>query len=91
MSGKLEQRIQSAHLTRTEKVIADYFLEHSGSLYFLTAKDIALALGVSDTSVIRLCRTLGYRGFRELQESLRSCCRSIPGTWSISATQTPAA
>ena len=48
MSGKLEQRIQSAHLTRTEKVIADYFLEHSGSLYFLTAKDIALALGVSD-------------------------------------------
>ena len=41
MSGKLEQRIQSAHLTRTEKVIADYFLEHSGSLYFLTAKDIA--------------------------------------------------
>ncbi|MBP8752205.1 MAG: MurR/RpiR family transcriptional regulator, partial [Oscillospiraceae bacterium] len=72
MSGKLEQRIQSAHLTRTEKVIADYFLEHSGSLYFLTAKDIALALGVSDTSVIRLCRTLGYRGFRELQESLRS-------------------
>ena len=72
MSGKLEQRIQSAHLTRTEKVIADYFLEHSGSLYFLTAKDIALALGVSDTLVIRLCRTLGYRGFRELQESLRS-------------------
>lgn len=72
MSGKLEQRIQSAHLTRTEKVIADYFLEHSGSLYFLTAKDIALALSVSDTSVIRLCRTLGYRGFRELQESLRS-------------------
>ena len=40
MSGKLEQRIQSAHLTRTEKVIADYFLEHSGSLYFLTAKDL---------------------------------------------------
>ena len=72
MSSKLEQRIQSAHLTRTEKVIADYFLEHSGLLYFLTAKDIALALGVSDTSVIRLCRTLGYRGFRELQESLRS-------------------
>ena len=69
MSGKLEQRIQSAHLTRTEKVIADYFLEHSGSLYFLTAKDIALALGVSDTSVIRLCRTLGYRGFRELQDA----------------------
>ena len=54
MSGKLEQRIQSAHLTRTEKVIADYFLEHSGSLYFLTAKDIALALSVSAVSYTHL-------------------------------------
>ena len=35
MSGKLEQRIQSAHLTRTEKVIADYFLEHSGHGIFV--------------------------------------------------------
>ena len=26
----------------------------------------------SDTSIIRLCRTLGYRGFRELQESQRA-------------------
>ena len=70
MSGKLEQRIQSAHLTRTEKVIANYFLEHKAARHILTAD--TLALGVSDTSVIRLCRTLGYRGFRELQESLRS-------------------
>ena len=72
MSTSLQQRIQNADLTRTEKRIADYFLSHSGALYFMTAKDIAQELDVSDTSIIRLCRTLGYRGFRELQESLRT-------------------
>ena len=72
MDTSLQQRIQSADLTRTEKRIADYFLDHSESLYFMTARDIAQELGVSDTSIIRLCRTLGYRGFRELQESQRA-------------------
>ena len=71
MNTSLQQRIQSADLTRTEKRIADYFLDHSESLYFMTARDIAQELGVSDTSIIRLCRALGYRGFRELQESQR--------------------
>ena len=60
MNTSLQQRIQSADLTRTEKRIADYFLDHSESLYFMTARDIAQELGVSDTSIIRLCRTLGY-------------------------------
>ena len=72
MDTTLQKRIQNANLTRTEKRIADYFLENSGSLYFMTARDIAQELGISDTSVIRLCRALGYRGFRELQESQRA-------------------
>ena len=31
MDTSLQQRIQSADLTRTEKRIADYFLDHSES------------------------------------------------------------
>ena len=46
MNTSLQQRIQSADLTRTEKRIADYFLDHSESLYFMTARDIAQELGV---------------------------------------------
>ena len=46
MDTSLQQRIQSADLTRTEKRIADYFLDHSESLYFMTARDIAQELGV---------------------------------------------
>lgn len=71
MSLDLEERIKNARMTKTERQIADYFLDNSSSLYFMTSKDIALALHVSDTSVIRLCRTLGYSGFRELQKRLQ--------------------
>ena len=67
----LEDRIKNAHLTKIERQIADFFLDNRGSLYFMTAKDIAMALHVSDTSVIRLCRTLGYSGFKELQQILQ--------------------
>ena len=47
MDTTLQQRIQNANLTRTEKRIADYFIENSGSLYFMTARDIAQELGIS--------------------------------------------
>lgn len=71
MGLQLETQIKNTRLTKTERIVADYFLEHMESLYFMTAKDIAMALHTSDTSVIRLCRTLGYRGFRELQQQLQ--------------------
>lgn len=71
MSRRLEDRIKGAKLTKVEQLIANYFLEHRESLYFMTSKDIARELHVSDTSVIRLCRTLGYNGFRELQRLLQ--------------------
>ncbi|WP_300692528.1 MurR/RpiR family transcriptional regulator [uncultured Oscillibacter sp.] len=69
MPLELETRVKNARLTKTEARIANYFLEHRESLYFMTAKDISLAVGISDTSVIRFCRTLGYHGYRELQQS----------------------
>lgn len=71
MGLKLETQIKNTRLTKTEQLVANYFLEHMESLYFMTAKDIALALGISDTSVIRLCRTLGYHGFRDIQQQLQ--------------------
>ena len=77
---RLQQRIQSADLTRTEKRIADYFLDHSESLYFMTARDIAQELGVSDTSIIRLCRTLGYsrdRVEKDLQKLTDDMCKEV--------------
>ncbi len=66
-TSNLKERIKSVQLSKTEARIAEHFLELDTALSFKTAKDIAFELDVSDTSVIRTCRKLGYGGYSELQ------------------------
>lgn len=68
----LKDRIKSVHLSKTEAKIAGYMIDFENRLCFMTAKDISYALGVSDTSVIRTCRKLGYNGYRDLQKQQQS-------------------
>lgn len=68
----LKERIKSVRLSKTEANIASYLSEHEASLCFMTAKDVAFALGVSDTSVIRTCRRLGYAGYADMQRCQQS-------------------
>ena len=72
MDASLEDRIKSAHLTKIERLIAEYILSNSSTVCFMTAMNIAAKLNVSDSSVIRLSRTLGYHGYPELQRALQS-------------------
>lgn len=60
------------HLTKTQKFVADYLLEHSDALAFTTLDELALRIGVSTTSVIRLARTLGYNGYVDMQKSFQN-------------------
>ncbi len=75
-ASNLRDRIKSVRLSKTETRIADRFLDLGASLCFMTSKDIALELDVSDTSVIRTCRKLGYSGFRELQSNQQALVSS---------------
>lgn len=72
MDNTIEKRIKAAKLTKTSRLIATYLMENKTKISFMTASDIANALGVSDTSVIRTTRALGYRGFSELQKDVQS-------------------
>ena len=72
----LQDRIKSVRLTKTENQVAAYFAKHATELPFKTTQDIALELGISDTSVIRTCRSLGYKGYTELQEEQRSSLKA---------------
>ena len=72
MEKTLEERIKSTQLTKMEKKVATYFVENTSGICFMSGKDIALAMGISDTSVIRPCRSLGYRGFVELQNEQKA-------------------
>lgn len=59
-------------MTKTERQVAEYFLTHAGEFAFLTLDKLSREANTSTTSVIRFCRRLGFEGFKEFQEELRS-------------------
>lgn len=68
---ELREIINNAKLTKTQKMIAKYILDNSADACFMTSTEIAETLGVSESSVIRFSRSLGYSGFMEFQKNLR--------------------
>ena len=59
-------------LTKTQKRVANYLLENSDALAFTTLDELAMQIGVSTTSVIRLARTLGFSGYADIQKSFQN-------------------
>ena len=74
----LRAKIQEMYSTFTpsQRNVADYFLKNYDSCAFLTLDDIALRIGVSTTTVIRFARTMGYRGYSELQRDIQDSVMS---------------
>lgn len=68
---KLRETIHNAKLTKTQQTIAEFILDHSGDACFMTSTEIAARLKVSESSVIRFARSLGYTGFMDFQKNLR--------------------
>ncbi len=74
MKEKLADRLGNGFpsLTRAEKAVASYMLANMSSLPFETAASIAEKVGVSQMTVSRFLRTLGYKGLGELKEKMRT-------------------
>lgn len=67
----LNEIIHSSSLTKTQKMIAKYILDNYSDACFMTSTEIAQELGVSESSVIRFSRSLGFNGFMDFQKELR--------------------
>ena len=67
----MKELLHSKQLTKTQKVIAEYILDNASEACFMTSTEIALKLGVSESSVIRFSRTIGFAGFMDFQKALR--------------------
>ncbi|MEI3381257.1 MAG: MurR/RpiR family transcriptional regulator [Dorea sp.] len=67
----MKELLHSKRLTKTQKVIAEYILDNASEACFMTSTEIALKLGVSESSVIRFSRTIGFAGFMDFQKALR--------------------
>ena len=64
----LVKKIQGMSLTRTDAEIAEYILANLNTIGFQTSTSLAEAIGVSDTSVIRFIRKLGFKGYADFRE-----------------------
>lgn len=69
----LRQRLAGslATATKAEAAIAGYFLNNLDSLPFETAASVADRIGVSEASVGRYCRSIGFAHFKGLKASLQ--------------------
>lgn len=57
-------------LFSAEKKIADVILEKPEEIIHLPVKDIARRSGVAESTVVRFCRSVGYKGYGKLKISL---------------------
>ncbi|WP_095109720.1 MurR/RpiR family transcriptional regulator [Pseudomonas sp. Irchel 3E20] len=74
MSQPIKQRLESSLSTAAAsgRAIASYMLANLYELPFQTSADIAAKLGVSESTVGRFCRSIGYRHFKALKNDLKA-------------------
>ncbi|MBG9795991.1 transcriptional regulator [Paenibacillus dendritiformis] len=65
-------RIHSMYnsFTNTERKVADYILEHTRSVIYMSITDLADACGVGESSIFRFCKSLNFKGYQEFKIAL---------------------
>src|SRR5512137_1584187 len=66
---------QLASLSKSQQIIANYLLTSYDEAAFLSAADLAQRLEVSEATVVRFAKAIGYRGFPELKRCLQDLYR----------------
>jgi len=56
-------------LTPRARILADYVLQNSRKVIFMTIKQLASAFGVSESSVVRFVGQIGYQEYPHLWKS----------------------
>jgi len=57
-------------LTKTERKIADVIMQDPEAVVYVTLTDLAEKAGTGETSVLRLCRKIGFKGYQEFKLAL---------------------
>ena len=65
---KIQQLLPT--LSRSEQSVATYIVQHPDEVIYLSVAALAENCSVSDPTVIRTCRTLGFSGYQDLKVTL---------------------
>lgn len=70
MENIIAKRVQQVTLTKTQQKIADYFIRNPERVGMCSSMEVAKEIGVSDASIIRFARAIGYEGFSDLKNDI---------------------
>ncbi|MEX0802997.1 MAG: MurR/RpiR family transcriptional regulator [Candidatus Binatia bacterium] len=62
---------KTATLSDGQKKISDFLLRDGSALLVSTAREVAESIGVSESTVVRFAKELGYKGFPDFKRHLR--------------------
>ncbi len=84
MSGSVRQRLSDclANASKADKAVASFMLAQLNSIPFETAASLASKVEVSEPTVGRFCRSIGYKSFKNLKNHLKQDIGDRP--WLIS-------
>lgn len=79
-ASELVYRIQERYgsLRKSERIVADYLRENAGSRLDYSITEFARLIGVSEATVSRVSRALGYQGYPDMKLSLAEGAGSRP-------------
>jgi len=74
LTKSLRERLGDAakSASKAERALANYMLAELGSLPFETAASLATKVKLSEPTVGRFCRAIGYDGFKDLKKNLQN-------------------
>ena len=72
MAGTVRERLKECLATgsKADKALASYILAKLNTIPFETAATLAAKVAVSEPTVGRFCRTLGYKSFKDFKDQL---------------------
>lgn len=89
---RLIEKRDGEHTKKTERKIAAYLLENFNKSLHSTLLELADGIGVSDASIVRFCKSIGYTGFQEYKINAAMQCVPEPRLYnpSLSVDDSPA-
>jgi len=72
MQSNIDERIKATTLPRKSRLTAQYIADHKETVAYSPASAVAKDIGVSDVTVHRVAKQLGYESYHAMQEDIRS-------------------
>lgn len=69
-------KVNFPRLSKGQKLIAEYILNHYDKAAFMTASKLGEMVGVSESTVVRFANALGFSGYPSLQRALQELIKN---------------